>query len=158
MNNFKHLLVVLVSIFLVSCGILPFKSEIKENHFRFENFKRSVGSPVESIRLMCFRKKPARRTEPKQYLSGEHSLWVEAYVSNQSPSIGSKTAFALFKVKLGSGKSYMLNRKIEGDKISIWIQESDTGLRVSGVVTTDLKIGQIDNNNLRVKRCRTSTI
>lgn len=158
MKKFKILITYCVSFFLVSCGILPFKSEIKENHFRFENFKRYIGNPVESIHLMCFKKRPTSWTEPRQYLGGEHLLWVEANVFNQSSLIGGKKAFALFKVKLDSGKSYMLNRKIEGEKISIWIQESDTGLRVSGVVTTDLKIGQIDNNNLRVKRCRTSTI
>jgi hypothetical protein len=158
MKNFKHLFVIVASMFIVSCGILPFKSEIKENHFRFENFKKEVGNPAESINLMCFRKRPTSWTEPKQYLSGEHLLWVEADIYNQSSSIGSKTAFALFKVKLDSGKSYMLNRKIEGEKISIWIQESETGLRVSGVVTTDLKIVANDNNYLRVKRCKTSTI
>ena len=49
MRNYKNILTYSVSIFLASCGVLPIESEIKENHFRFENFKQDIKSPSELV-------------------------------------------------------------------------------------------------------------
>jgi hypothetical protein len=119
MKNFKYILTYSVSIFLISCGVLPIESDIKVDHFRLENFKQDITSSSELVHLMCFRKRPVSWAHPKQYLGGDHKLWVEANISDTESPNGEKEAFALFKVKLDSGKSYMLNRKIEGEKISI---------------------------------------
>lgn len=156
MRNYKNILTYSVSIFLASCGVLPIESEIKENHFRFENFKQDIKSPSELVYLMCYRKRPTSWAQPKQYLGGEHELWVEANISD-SP-INNEEAFVFFKVKLDSGKSYMLNRKIEDKKISIWIQESESDVKVSEVITTDLKIAALGKRSFRKKRCKTGSI
>jgi len=156
MKNFKYLLTCFVSMFLAACSISPLEREIEVNHFRFENFKKDIRTPSELVYLMCYRKRPTSWAEPKQYLGGEHELWVEANVS--ASSMNYKEAFVFFKVKLDSGKSYMLNRKIEGEKISIWIQETGNALRVSDIITTDLKKTVFENRTLRQKRCKTGSI
>jgi len=156
MKKCKYLLTCLVGLFLVGCGILPFEREIKVDHFRLENFKQDIDSPSELIHLMCYRKKPTNWSEPKQYLNGEHRLWVEANISTSS--MNTKEAFVLFNVKLDSGKSYMINRKIKDGKISIWIQESDSAIKVSKVITTDLNIAALGKRTFRQKRCKSGTI
>lgn len=158
MKNFKCFLTCSVCFFFAGCGVLPIEREIKVNHFRFENFKQDVSSPSEFIHLMCYRKRPTSWTEPKQYLNGDHELWVEANISDPASSTGDKEAFVFFKVKLDSGKSYMLNRKIEDEKISIWIQESESGHKVSEVITTDLKRAVFGKRAFRKKRCKGSSI
>ncbi|KGJ92397.1 hypothetical protein [Colwellia psychrerythraea] len=72
--------------------------------------------------------------------------------------MNNKEAFVFFKVKLDSGKSYMLNRKIVGDKISIWIQESESALKVSKVISTDLNIAAMGKKIFRQKRCKAGSI
>jgi len=141
---------------LISCSILPLEKEIKANHFRFENFRQDIKFPSELIYLMCYRKRPTDWAEPKQYLGGDHELWVEANIS--SSTMNTKEAFVLFKVKLDSGKSYMLNRKIEGERISIWIQESESDLKVSEVITTDLSMVALGKRVFRKNQCKTSSI
>jgi hypothetical protein len=158
MKIFKCFLTFFVSVFIASCGILPLKTEMKVDHFRFENFKRDISSPSELVYLMCYRKKPTHWSEPKQYLGGEHELWVEANISEPTSPTSDKEAFVLFKIKLDSGKSYMLNRKIEGEKISIWIQDTESGLKVSKVITTDLNIAAFGKRTFRKKRCKSGSI
>lgn len=158
MRNLKILLVSALSVASIACSTLPLKTEIKENHFRFENFKSDKASELEYIHLMCFRKKPTKWAEPKQYLSGEHDLWVKASVSERDVLNSSKEAVVNFKVKLESGKSYVLNRKIVDDKISIWIQEIDTGVKVSNVITTNLETPLIFDDLLRKRQCKSGSI
>jgi len=155
MKNFKFLFIYFLSLFLAGCGILPFKTDIKENHFRFENFQRDIG---EYIYLMCYRQRPTRWDTPKQYLSGEHSLWIEANISDSKLLSFRKEAFVFFKVKLDSGKSYMLNRKLEGENISIWIQDVESGQKVSKVITTDLKPAVFEKKAWRKKQCKSSSV
>ena len=69
-----------------------------------------------------------------------------------------KEAFVNFNVNLDSDKSYMLNRKREGDKISIWIQEVETGTVVSQVLTDELSRPLQIDNELRKRQCRSGSI
>lgn len=101
---------------LLGCSNLPIKTDIKEDHFRLENFKREQGVDLEYVHLMCFKKRPTQWAEPKQYISGEHDLWVKASVSNPDVLNSQKEAFVNFNVNLDSNKSYMLNRKGMGIK------------------------------------------
>ncbi len=158
MKNLKLLLISALSVVSIGCSTLPLKAEIKENHFRFENFKRDKSSKLEYVHLMCFHKKPTTWAEPKQYLSGEHNLWVKASVSKRGIPSSTKEAFVNFKVKLESDKSYMLNRKIVDDKISLWIQEVDTGLGVSDVITADLENPLIIDDFLRKRQCKSGSV
>jgi len=144
--------------FTLACGFLPIKTDIKEDHFRFENFKRDKGSNNEYVHLMCFAKKPTAWAQPKQYKAGEHKLWVKANISKDGVPSSSKHAFAEFDVDLEAGKSYMLNRSIENDKISMWIQEVETGIGVSEVIVADLNMPLNEERKLRLDQCRQGTI
>ena len=52
----------------------------------------------------------------------------------------------------------MLNRIIEGEKIYIWIQETESALKVSEVITTDLNIAAFGKRTFRKKRCKAGSI
>jgi hypothetical protein len=158
MNNCKLILISLLGLTLLSCGVIPIKAEIKENHFRFENFSRDDSDDVEHAYLMCFHKKPTTWFEPRQYLSGEHDLWVKVLTSRRGIEYSTRVAFVNFKVELKSDKSYMLNRKVIEDKMSLWIQEVDTGIGVSEVLIADLKRPSSADYPLNIKQCVSGTI
>ncbi|NCT49868.1 MAG: hypothetical protein GW763_18095 [Paraglaciecola sp.] len=169
MKYFKLLLATSLMLVLTSC--LSLDVAIKENHFRFENFRHdygdmigSQGDNIEYVYLMCFRKSLTSWDYPKQYPSGEHDLWVRAYVSERDIERSQKEAIVNFKVNLAAGKSYMLNRKRDGDNMAIWIQEVDSGLEVSEVKTTTLMpIPIIEGTRLKTLNeknslCQSSTV
>lgn len=145
-------------VFATGFSLLPFESEIKEGHFRFENFKQTKGPQQEYVHLMCYAKKPTSWAQPKQYLAGEHQLWVKADISRRGVPASNKHAFAQFNVELQEGKSYMLNRKIDGEKIAMWIQEVETGIGVSDIVVADLNQPLLEEWQLRRDQCREGTI
>ena len=148
--------VLLMSTFLF--GFLPIKADIKDGHFRFENFKRTKSPNKELVHLMCYAKKPTSWAQPKQYQAGEHDLWVKALVYRQDVPNSEKHAFANFKVNLEQGKNYMINRKVEGEHISLWIQEVESGVGVSDVVVAQLKQPRLEERQLRLEQCRSGTI
>ncbi len=143
---------------LVSCSHLPVKAQVKEHHFRLENFSAEQGTKSELVYLMCFHKRPTEWSAPKQYLAGEHQLWVKASVEDRGLGQDVKEAFVQFKVKLEAGKSYMLNRAIEDNQISLWIQETETGAKASDVIVTKLKQPLLVEENLRKTQCREGTV
>lgn len=155
-KNLNNIAGLALAMTLLGCGVLPIKSEIKENHFRFENFKIDVGSQEEYVYLMCFHKKPTSWQQPKQYPAGDHNLWIKADISNNDRQ--HKEAYAQFKLHLDAGKSYMVNRKINDEKISMWIQEVDTGLRISDIVTTDLERPSLKADVDNKARCKLASI
>jgi hypothetical protein len=154
-----------ISSFLIGCSVLPIKAKVKDNHFRLENLKRDKWSPFEHVYLMCFNKRATSWNTPKQYQSGEHDLWVKATISDRSISNRGlpnsyKEAFVNFKVKLDSGISYMINRKIIEDNIAVWIQEVDTGRTVSEVLITKFEypLPSVKDYKLSKKRCESGSI
>jgi hypothetical protein len=124
---------------LSACGIFPIQTAIKEDHFRFENFRRVVSDDLEFVYLMCSHKKPIRWEQPKQYESGEHNLWVMVETFRRDIPTTHKVAVVNFDVDLQADTNYMLNRKIDNRKALLWIQEVDSGLIVSEVLSADLK-------------------
>ena len=140
------------------CGFLPIKTDIKPGHFRFENFKRIKSPNKELVHLMCYRHKPTSWAQPKQYQAGKHNLWVKAKIYRDDVPASEKHAFANFNVELNEGKSYMLNRKIEGEQISMWIEEAETGQSASNVVVTNLKQPLLKEYQKRLEQCRSGTI
>jgi len=165
MKNLNILLLILFSISSVGCSVLPINPEIKENHFRLENFKRDKERVKEHVYLMCYKKRPTSWQQPKQYAGGNHNLWVKATLSQHTAlkyhlSHVKKEAFANFNVNLAADKSYMLNRKIADKKIHLWLQEVETGKIVSDVKVADLnrRLPFVKANKLEKNRCKTSTI
>lgn len=155
----KSLILLCLSGLLVNgCSVLPLQTKIKENHFRFENFKRDIENDKEYVHLLCANHKPVGWTQPKQYPSGEHDLWVRAVTYRSHIPHSRKEAFTHIKVTLAPEKSYMLNREIRGDKIAMWIQEVDTGTCVSEVVTAQLERPLGWDYHQRVQQCRQGSI
>ncbi|GAA5130452.1 hypothetical protein [Thalassotalea piscium] len=158
MKYLKLLILPALGAITLSCSVLPIKAEIKEDHFRFENFKNVESTEIEYAHLMCFKKKPTTWSEPKQYISGEHDLWVKASVTKRHIPESTKETYVNFKVKLDANKSYMLNRKLDNDKIALWIQEVDTGVNVSEVITSELKNPLVFDELLRKRQCKSGTV
>jgi len=153
-----RLIIVVNTALLVSCSLFPIKTEIQEGHFRFENFKRDKGLDREYVYLLCYRKKPSDWFEPRQYIAGEHVLWVKAHTNKRSVKNSAKEAYVNFDIKLLPDKSYMLNREIDKNSISIWIQETETGNVVSEVKTVDLERPFLMQELHDKKMCDSSTI
>ena len=143
---------------LSGCGIFPIETAIKENHFRFENFRRDVSDDLEFVYLMCSHHKPISWEHPKQYESGEHNLWVMVETYRRVIPTSYRVAVVNFDVNLQADKSYMLNRKIVDRKASLWIQEVETGLIVSEVLSTDLERPLSYNFLEKRKQCKTGSV
>lgn len=150
-------LVSILSSTLIACSSFPLKTDIKENHFKLDNFKSPDKRQAESIALMCYKQRPSH-VPPGQFLSGQHNLWAVAKVSQKNIPNSVKEAYVNFNVNLSSGVSYTFNREIDEDKISIWIQEADSGLIVSNVITSELRSPLVNDTLLRKKQCKSSSI
>ncbi len=158
MDRLKILIIIILAATISSCGILPFKESVKDDHFRFENFKRNITSKEIYVHLMCYRKQPVGWAQPKQYLAGQHVMWVKAMTQDRNFPSSTKYAFAKFAVNLQAGKSYMLNRKLDGSSISMWIQEIETGIHASNIIVTQLKTPLLVEDKRRLDQCRSGTI
>ena len=153
-----NMLLIFASFTIISCSQLPIKTEVKQDHFRIENFIAEKGTQLDLVHLMCFHKRPTEWSAAKQYVSGEHVLWVKASIAERGIVKNVKEAFVQFKVKLDPGKSYMLNRSVKGDQISIWIQESETETKASDIIVADLKQPLLVDYNLRQTQCREGSV
>lgn len=149
------LTLIMLPLYIAADTSLP---HIKDNHFRFENFKRNLSFTHEYIYLMCAHKKVTGWSEPKQYIGGEHNLWVKASIENQNDSGSLKETYVNFKVNLIAGKSYMLNRTHNDNKVSLWIQEVNSGIKVSEVVTSQLKRPRYSEQSNSKKRCKLGSV
>jgi hypothetical protein len=154
----KFNLSLLLAFCLTGCGIIPIETAIKDNHFRFENFKRDVSDDLEYVYLMCSHKKPVSWEQAKQYESGEHSLWVMVETYRRDIPISLRVSVVNFDVNLQADKSYMLNRKIVDRKASLWIQEVETGLIVSDVLLADLEKPLSYDFLEKREQCKTGTV
>ena len=158
--KYSLLLITILCALFSGCSIFPIQTEVKQDHYRFENFIRKIQSEHEYIYLSCFRQRPTGWRNPKQYPAGEQNLWITAKLTKPYIQKLIKEAHFNFKVTLESGKSYMPNREIDGEKISLWIQEVETGIRVSDVLVADLEIHLSDDtdDNYRKTQCESSTV
>lgn len=158
MYKFNLTSILLLCLPLTGCGILPFDTAIKENHFRIENFKRDVSYDLEYVFLMCSHQKPTDWQNPKQFLSGEHNLWVKVETMRRNVPQSTRVAIVNFEVDLKPNKNYMLNRKIVDHEAVVWIQEVDTGLIVSKLLRADLDVPLLNAEQVNRKQCKTSSV
>ncbi len=153
------LLFISSSLILPGCSSMPYEPEISEGKFRFENFKRiNKTRTYEYVSLMCLNNKTTSWQEPMQFKAGDQKLWVHARTYQQGLKNSKVEAFVRFDVNLEAGKSYMLNRDLDGDTMTIWIQEVKTGISASEKVTLELERPAIYEHNLRDKQCAAGTV
>jgi len=151
-------LLVLAGIASSGCSVFKDKYAVKENHFRFENYKKDSFDQIERAFLTCQDHKPTKKFEPRIFEVGQHNLWVTATVSKDSLKNQTKEAFVNFDVTLESGKSYELDGNVIGNKISLWIKDSSTDEAVSEVITTNLERPSVDNYKKRLEWCKSGTV
>jgi hypothetical protein len=148
------------------CNTFPIDLGVKEGHFRIENFVQNNRPTKEYVYLMCRFNRPigfnlprdyaAGFDVPRQYPAGEHKLWVRADV-NKPGTAASKYAFVEFDVSLDEGKSYMLNRERNEEEISVWIEDIQSGEKVSQIKTATLALEPFVGN-LRLRQCEEGTV
>ena len=153
------LLILAAILLLPACSSMPFEPKISEGKFRFENFQRINKTRTnEYVSLMCLNNKPTKWQEPMQFDAGEQIMWVHARTFQQGIGNSKLEAFLRFDVNLKPGLSYMLNRKADGDSMTIWIQEVKSGIGVSERITVQLERPALYEHNLRDKQCAAGTI
>jgi hypothetical protein len=156
MKKFTLLLAAVGSVAVSACSTITSEPQVRDGSVRLENLRLKEPDNVTNVYLMCYKKRPTGWNEPKQYKAGQHELWVKAVV--KSPSNGNKELVTRFNVNLAAGNSYTLSRKLDGDNISIWLQNSNTGEVVSDVISAELKMALTYDDNVSQKQCKSSTI
>lgn len=134
MKYLKYLPLILITGLNFSCSNFQIPNKIDEEKFRFENFQVLKGPQLELVSLMCYRKKISDWYGARQYEAGDHTLLVKAEVETK------RQAYVTFNVNLAAGHNYILNRTIEGENISIWIEDIDSGMKVSTIETAQLEL------------------
>jgi len=156
MKYVKIGVLILLSSAILSCSNMQISKDIDEDKFRFQNFQVLSGPVLESVSLLCYRKKITDWHGARQYEAGEHTLLVKAEIKFE------RQAYVTFNVKLNAGHNYILNRTIENEEISIWIEDIDSGMKVSTIETAQLKF--INRHKLiyyakeEKKACKSSSI
>ena len=145
---------------LISCTnfIFPIKASIEEGHYRFENFKNHLGGHQEILVRGClydfpYSSKYHSFVGGRQYLvDGEEKFMVQASLSGKNIT-GIRYVWVPLTANFEENKSYMLNRKLNDFDVSIWIQEVDTGIRVSSIASTTFPRSRIDESHRMKKMC-----
>ena len=158
MKSIKLVVAAIIGSIVSGCSVLPLSSSIDEGHFRFQNFINDTSRNTEYIHLMCHQKRHVGGNQSKEYLGGEHNLWVKAVVAKTDIQNSRREAFINFEVDLEAGNTYMLNRKVDEKQISIWIQNAETGVVVSDVKVAKLELPKLVEKRLRREQCESGTI
>jgi len=145
---------------LTGCTQLSGPFGVSENEVRFENFKRDGNQDIHSfVHLACQNNKLLGWHEPRKFESGQHSLYVRAATNHRNADNSLKQAYLNFEVYLEGGKSYMLNRELDGDNaMKVWIQEVDTGVGVGEVKTVSLDKPFNKNERQHRAQCSAGTV
>ncbi|XOV80135.1 MAG: hypothetical protein ACFHVJ_04065 [Aestuariibacter sp.] len=157
--KFKQILSGIVALSVLSgCSVFPIQTSVEAGHSRLENFILDDGTRLEQIRLMCYRNKLNDRSSARQLEAGDHALWVKARIETRGLPNRTLEGYAQLNAKLHEGKEYTLNRKVEDDSITLWIQELDSNQRVSEVASIELQQPVFNNAAWQRSQCKSSTV
>ncbi|WP_334049168.1 hypothetical protein [Alteromonas gracilis] len=107
---------------------------------------------------MCFNQRPTSASALRDVEEGEHVLFVRAMVVNTDlPADNMREAIVRLDVNLEGGKRYSLNQIRDNSDMKIWLQESDSGIPVSKVVTTRVEYPK-SVGDLRLEQCKEGTV
>ena len=141
---------------LFGCATFPLKVDIKDNHYRLENFKVTGSQYSEYLTRGCLYTEPNTHSWqiPQQYLknSGKEKFWIQASLSKNGVP-GVHYTYVSLSADFEANKSYMLNRKRVEFKVSIWIQEVETGTIVSNIAKGTYMPAVADQNKKRRQIC-----
>jgi len=145
---------------LLALSVVGCSSSIREGHFKIEYFKDKHKHGTDLVFLTCDRQKQNYSyARTKQYPAGRHNILVTAYTEGAS-IIG--YSYVQMMVNLEAGKRYQLARKVDGENISIWLEDANTKANVSGVVKAKV-ISRPEGMPVKTSRdisemCSTSTL
>ena len=152
-------LIILVLLMVSGCSVLPFKVGIDDGNFRFENFKDDRGAEQVFIGLMCHKKRLIGWELSKQYLAGEHNLWILVSTNRKGIINSNKETILHLKVDLAERGNYILkNKNISENEMSVWIEDVDTHQIVSPLMKAVLKSPLNNNYEKKKNMCETGTI
>ena len=107
---------------------------------------------------MCFNKRPNGALILRDVEEGEHVLFVRASVINSDLPFGNeREAIVRLEANLEGGKRYSLNQTRDNLNMKVWLQETDTGVPVSEVVSTRVEYPQYVGD-LRLQQCKEGTV
>lgn len=162
MQKLNHLVSSVLAVAVIGmsgCANVPVKAEVQEGKFRFENFKDDRGYDLQYVHLMCRYKRPIAWAESTiQYDAGPQSLWIKADIITARKERSAGEAYVHFDVDLAAGHTYTVKRDIKGHDISIWIENMDTGEKITEVAQAVLKPKLLVEDNLRKTQCEQGTV
>ena len=158
MKIIKITITSLILLSLFSCKNFPVNTQIKTGYFRLEEFRHARINQSERIYLMCYKQKPKKGIARKQFPAGKHNLWVMASLANHDTFRIHGQTFVNIDVTLEANKSYAFNSKIKDNDLWIWIEDVDTGTKVSRPIQTQLGSPAFITDDKIRKACKSSTI
>ena len=137
------------------------QAEVQPNEARidfFANRGEAFDNKREYVKLMCFNQRPNGALVLRDVVPGEHVLFVQASVVNTDlPDGTTREAIVRLDVNLEGGKRYSLNQSRDHHDMKVWLQETDSGVPVSEIVTTRVEYPK-SVGDLRLEQCKEGTV
>lgn len=153
-------IIFLVVTFLSACSIFNSDNDVKEGHFRIANHVSDIPtkSAVAYLYVMCNEQRPVSWVSKREYPSGQQNLLVKAtFHKTNKPSL-SLEAYVNFDMNFLEGESYQLMYDLLDENISVWLQSSQSSEPISNIITTPLKRQNINDSQMRLEHCRSSSV
>ena len=124
----------------------------------FANRGEAFDNKREYVKLMCLNQRPTSASALRDVEEGEHVLFVRAMVVNTDlPVDNMREAIVRLDVNLEGGKRYSLNQTRDNRDMKVWLQETDSGIPVSEIVTTRVEYPK-SVGDLRLEQCKEGTV
>ena len=137
------------------------QAEVQPNEARidfFANRGEAFDNKREYVKLMCFNQRPNGALVLRDVEPGEHVLFVQASVVNTDlPDGTTREAIVRLDVNLEGGKRYSLNQSRDHHDMKVWLQDTDSGVPVSEIVTTRVEYPK-SVGDLRLEQCKEGTV
>jgi|TARA_Y100000296_G_C5088224_1_gene213491 hypothetical protein len=137
------------------------QAKVQPNEARidfFANRGEAFDNEKEYVRLMCFNQRPNNELVLRDIEEGKHVLFVRASVVNTNLHISTtREAIVRLDVDLEGGKRYSLSQTRDNHDMKVWLQETDSGIPVSEIVSTKVEYPQFVGD-LRFDQCKEGTV
>lgn len=141
--------------------IVDQQANVQPNEARidfFANRGEAFDNKREYVTLMCFNQRPNRALALRDVEEGEHVLFVRASVINKDLPFGNvREAIVRLDVDLEGGKRYSLSQTRDNNDMKVWLQETDTGMPVSDIVSTRIQYPE-SVGDLRLEQCKEGSV
>lgn len=134
------------------------QAEIASNEARVDFYAQQWENEEEFVRLMCWNQRPSDEFRIRNISAGEHVLFVTAAVVNSGTrQKNRREAVVRLDADLEGGKRYSFAQSRKGDRMKVWIQETQTGLLASHVIDVEIGVPNFVGNS-RLEQCKEGTV